>query len=432
MKSFIGMNKLIFLCSILICSCNQLQFMFDKSSLNRIVTKYVQNNSHPFITMRMENSKGLPIYNYTSINQAFLPNYIIDENSLMRIWSMSKIVTISLFMDLVEDNIVYLDEPVAKYIPEFSNLYFATDSNGVALTLTESLKNVCPYELRPNKTKMTIRHLINHEAGFYYASTQNKCINSAVAKVNLPKAENSDDLINRIAKLPLIQEPGDSHFYGTNTTILGLVAERATGTSLNTLISSRMTELIGISGLKYNLEFNENLLPRFSGKNDTLRFAKDGDFDIFGPDFPSNEADNKIFLGGEGMIATANGYCDFLRMLMNKGELNDKQFLNQETVEEIISPHTQLENKWGYNGYNLWVTSDTLKILGIGDSGLWQGGGYEGTEFWIDSKRGFVGLKMSQLHPIPKSGHEFYNEFRGEVYRQIFAYESKYGRKVQF
>ena len=45
------------------------------------------------------------------------------------------------------------------------------------------------------------------------------------------------------------------------------------------------------------------------------------------------------------MIATANGYCDFLRMLMNKGKLNDRRFLNQETIEEITSPHTQLENK---------------------------------------------------------------------------------------
>ena len=119
-------------------------------------------------------------------------------------------------------------------------------------------------------------------------------------------------------------------------------------------------------------------------------------------------------------------------MLLNKGNLNYKQFLNPETIDEITSPQTQLDNRWGYNGYNLWVTSDTLRKLGIGDKGLWQGGGYEGTEFWIDSERGFVGLKMSQLHPIPKSGHEFYNEFRGEVYRQIFAYENKYGQKVQF
>tara|TARA_B100001245_G_C22844519_1_gene405977 strand:- start:383 stop:1222 length:840 start_codon:yes stop_codon:yes gene_type:complete len=279
---------------------------------------------------------------------------------------------------------------------------------------------------------MTLRHLINHEAGFYYATTQNQCINSKMAEVNLPKAMNSDDLINRFAKLPLIQRPGDSHFYGTNTTILGLVSERATGKDLNELIQSRMTGPLRITGLKYNLEPDEKLLPRFSGKDDILRFANDGDFDIFGPDFPSNRPENKIFLGGEGMIASSDGYCDFLRMLMNYGELNHKQFLKPETVEEITSPQTQLDNDWGYNGYNLWVTSDTLRKLGYGDRELWQGGGYEGTEFWIDSRRGFVGVKMSQLHPIPKSGHEFYNEFRGEVYRQIFAFEEKYGKAIRF
>ena len=413
-------------------SCAEPRLIFDKSRLDIIVDKFVQNNSHPFINVRLEGSNGFPIYNYTSINQTFLSGFEIDENTLMRIWSMSKIVTISLFMDLVEDDIINLDEPVNKYIPEFSNLYYTTDSNGIAITLVDSIQNVCPYDLKLNKTQMTIKHLINHEAGFYYATTQNKCINEEMAKVNLPKAINSDDLISRFARLPLIQKPGDSHFYGTNTTILGLVAERATGKSLDKLISTRLTGPLGINGLKYNLANNETLLPRFSGKNDSLQFATDGDFDIFGPDFPSNKPDNKIFLGGEGMIATSNGYCAFLRMLLNKGNLNNKQFLNPETIDEITSPQTQLDNRWGYNGYNLWVTSDTLRKLGIGDSGLWQGGGYEGTEFWIDSKRGFVGLKMSQLHPIPKSGHEFYNEFRGEVYRQIFAYESKYGRKVQF
>ena len=63
---------------------------------------------------------------------------------------------------------------------------------------------------------------------------------------------------------------------------------------------------------------------------------------------------------------------------------------------------------------------------------MWQGGGYEGTEFWIDSKRDFVGVKMSQLHPTPKSGHKFYDEFRGEVYKQIFAFEEKHGTPIRF
>ena len=112
--------------------------------------------------------------------------------------------------------------------------------------------------------------------------------------------------------------------------------------------------------------------------------------------------------------------------------LTKNSFLSPQTVKEITSPHTQLENEWGYNGYNHLGHFRYLKKVGVGDSGLWQGGGYEGTEFWIDSKRGFVGVKMSQLHPIPKNGHEFYNEFRGEVYRQIFAFEEQYGESIQF
>ena len=418
--------------SILFHSCSNSKFVFDDSALNDIVDKYIQNDSHPFIHMRLESQNGEAIYDYTSVNQSFLSNRKIDGQTLMRIWSMSKIVTISLFMDLIEDKLVSLDEYVIKYIPEFSDLYVATDTSGVSLTLLDSMKQICPFELKLNKTRMTIRHLIHHEAGFYYATTENECINEKMAKVNLPGAINSDGLIKRFAKLPLIQEPGDTHFYGTNTTVLGLVAERVTGQSLNKLIISRMTSPLNISGLKYNLSPNETLLPRFSGKNDSLRFAKTGDLDIFGPDVPSNANNNKIFLGGEGMIANSDGYCDFLRMLMNYGKLNGFQFLNEETVKEISSPQTQLNNDWGFNGYNLWVTSDTLKKLGTGDSNLWQGGGYEGTEFWIDSKRDFVGVKMSQLHPTPKSGHKFYDEFRGEVYKQIFTFEEKHGTPIRF
>ncbi len=413
-------------------SCSTPKFIFNDSKLNNIINKYIQNNSHPFIHMRLECKDGEVIYDYTSINQNFLPNQIIDGQTLMRIWSMSKIVTISLFLDLVEDELVAFDDNVIKYIPEFSDLSVASDTYGTSLTLLDSMKQTCPYDLKLNKSNMTIRHLINHEAGFYYATTENECLNKKMAEVNLPKAKDSNELINRFAKLPLIQEPGETHFYGTNTTILGLVAERVTGNSLNELIKSRMTRPLKISDLKYNLSNNETLLPRFSGENDTLHFAEPGDLDIFGPDFPSNAIDNQIFLGGEGMIASSDGYCDFLRMLMNYGTLNGIQFLNEKTVKELTSPQTQLNNDWGYNGYNLWVTSDTLKKLGTGDSNLWQGGGYEGTEFWIDSKREFVGVKMSQLHPIPKSGHKFYDEFRGEIYRQIFAFEDKHGRSVRF
>ena len=184
-----------------------------------------------------------------------------------------------------------------------------------------------------------------------------------------------------------------------------------------------MTGPLGINGLKYNLSSDEELLPRFTGKDSVLRLAKDGELDIFGPDVPSNNSENKLFLGGEGMVATAAGYSAFLRMLLNRGKLNGNQFLSSETIDQITSPQTQLTNPWGYNGYNIWVTGDSLKIKGWGDSGLWQGGGYEGTQFWIDPKRKFIGLIMSQIHSVPNNGWSYYNEFRGELYKQIFENE---------
>ncbi|RZP09922.1 MAG: serine hydrolase, partial [Flavobacteriales bacterium] len=128
-------------------------------------------------------------------------------------------------------------------------------------------------------------------------------------------------------------------------------------------------------------------------------------------------------LGGEGMIATSNGYADFLRILLNKGSLNGRVFLNKSTINEISSPHTQIDSYDGYNGYNLWVTNENYIKDGIGDSNLWTGGGYEGTHFWIDNKRGFVGLIMTQIFDESGLQDKFRNEIRGTIYKEIFKNE---------
>ncbi len=418
--------KIFSLCLIvLFISCDSFHIPIKKTPLDTILNKYVGDGFYPFLYARIEDRYGNVIYEHSSINTDLIGSKKIDGQTLIRIWSMSKLVTISLVMDLIEEGILSLEDQVDKYIPEFINLEVATDKNGISLTQVDSMSKICPYNLTPVKTKMTLRHLINHEAGFYYATTSNQCINKGLADNNLPRAKSSDELITKFAELPLIQQPGESSFYGTNTTILGLAAERATGQSLKQLITKRMTGPLNINGLKYNLSLGEKLLPRFTGIDTLLRIAKEGELDIFGPDVPRYDIENKIYLGGEGMISTADAYCDFLRIFINDGALNGQGFLNPKSIKEMTSPHTQVDSKWGYNGYNLWVTGDTLRKSGWGDEGLWQGGGYEGTEFWIDPKRGFVGVVMSQIYWKPKGGYEMYNDFRGELYRQIFEYEKK-------
>ena len=395
--------------------------------LDNVLNHFVEENFFPFVYARLEDLDGNVIYEHSSVNESLLPDTKVDGDTWIRIWSMSKIVTISVVLDLIEDGILKINDPVSKYIPEFEHLQVAVSNEGKKLTEYEwgNRNNTCPIKLIPNDSIMTILHLINHEAGFYYATTGFPCLDSLVAEQNLPMAKNTDDLIKKMSKLPLVQHSGTDYFYGTNTTVLGIIAERATNKKLNHLVTERVTTPMKIKGLQYRFPSGEKQLPKFTGRDSILREAKRGELDIFGPDVPDYALNHELYLGGEGMVATANGYADFIRMLLKRGKLNGYRFLEKETVEDIYAPHTQKDSPYGYNGYNLWISGDSMRIKEQGEAGLWIGGGYECTYFWADPKRNFVGIIMSQNNEVRSPGYELNDKFRGAVYQQIWADEKK-------
>ena len=423
----VAIYSLMLCCLIISPSCGSAQKTLiniqNKHQLDTILNQYVDKGYFPFLFARLEDKNGRVLYEHCRINRNLIPKEVIDKQTWIRIWSMSKIITITIIMDLVEDGHLHLDEPVTKYIPEFDSLQVAVNENGVPLGQIQNKNIGCKYILVKPDSIMTLRHLINHQAGFYYATTGIDCIDSILVSKNLLQASDSDDLINRLATVPLLLHPGSKYYYGTNTTVLGMVAERATGLSLKNLVEIRLFSRLNIKGLKYNLSKGETLLPYFTGIDSVLRIARKGELDIFGPDLPFYRPDNQLYLGGEGMVATADGYADFLRIFLHNGKLNDKRFLDENTIDKIVSPHTQINSPWGYNGYNLWITGDTLRKRGWGEEGLWQGGGYEGTQFWIDSKREFVGVIMTQIHHTPNGGWDMYNDFRGALYQQFWKDE---------
>lgn len=392
-------------------------------TIDSIIDIYVNKSFYPFAYVRLEDKNGRVIYEHGIVNQQLFPGANVNGDSWMRIWSMSKIITISTVMNLVDNGIMKLNDPVTKYIPEFKNLKVAVNAEGKALAQLKNDEKGCPFHLVALDSVMTVLQLINHEAGFYYATTGIKCLDSLLAAQNLPSAANSQELINRMAKLPILQQPGTTYYYGTNTTVLGLVAERATGKSLKKLVEERITGPLGIKGLRYDLPEGKKLIPCATGKDTVLRLVRPGELNIFGGEVPDYSPGHQLFMGGEGMIATANGYTDFLRMLLQGGKLNGIRVLEESTVRDIHSPHTQLDNSYGYNGYNLWVSGDSLRAQGNGDSGLWIGGGYEGTHFWVDPKREFVGVIMTQMFWIQPGGYGYYDAIIGEIYKQLFASE---------
>lgn len=389
----------------------------ERSIVDTAINDVVGSGAFPFLYVRVEDLDGGVVYEHNAINPDFTTQAPNGE-SWMRIWSMSKTVTIATILDLEEDGILNRFEPVTKYIPEFSSLRVL---NGNADS------GSCQKGLQTPERDITIEDLLNHNDGFYYPFTGYDCLDEAMKSARLPEASSSDDLINRISKLSLHPDGVGQHQYGIGTTVLSLVAERATGVSFDEIVENRLTKPLGISEtLRYTLPKGIETYPRVSGSDGTLRLAKKDELDIFGGSVPEYGLETKIFLGGEGMVGTTKSYAKFLRLMGNMGELDGIRILDEATVLDWYAPKTQLDSPYGKNGFNIWVTSGKFDGLPDQKPGLLVGGGYEGTAFWIDMDAGYVGLIMSQVHSPATNGIDEVSRIRGLIYQHLLEPEITY------
>ncbi|MCI4667122.1 MAG: beta-lactamase family protein [Bacteroidia bacterium] len=402
----------------------ELAFLKDNPGISQALDSMVINDQIPFVYARIEALNGKTLYEHSKVNNELYPGLEVNKDSWFRIWSMSKILTITVALDLIEEGKLSFDEPIGKYIPEFSKLEVAMSAEGKPLADYEYEKGqkACPMHMVQMEEEMTVRHLINHEAGFYYPWTSISCLDSIWRAQNLNAAKNTDELIQRMKNLPLVQQPGHSYYYGLNTTVLGMLVEKATGQSLKQLVVDRITGPLKIEGLQYGKPDEVTLLPRTSGGKEFIKITEENESQIFGAELPDYSQESELYLGGEGMLATTDGYADFLRMLLQRGKLNGYRLLEESTIVDMSSPHTQKNSPWGHNGYNLWVTGDTLRKMGTGEAGLWVVGGYEGTYAWVDTKRKFVGIVMTQMFNMPTGPSEI---FRKAVYQELWKEENK-------
>lgn len=386
------------------------QQVIDRSPVDTVIDNVVTRGVFPFLYVRVERLDGSVVYEHSAINSEFT-SVVPTGDSWLRLWSMSKSVTIATILSLEEDGVLSRSDAVTDYIPEFADLeVLGADQD----------KPNCDSGVRAPQRKITIEDLLNHNDGFYYPFTPYDCLNETMKELRLPEARTSNELIQRIAKMKLHPDGVGKHQYGIGTTVLGLVAERATGKDFNELVAAYITEPLGITDtLKYSLPDNVYTYPRVTGIDGSLRLAKEGELDIFGGPVPSNVPGHKLYLGGEGMVGTTRSYAKFLRLMTNMGELDGVRVLNEATVQDWYSPKTQLDNRYGHNGFNIWVTSG--KVDGMPDQkpGLLVGGGYEGTAFWIDIDAGYVGLIMSQVHQPVTSGADEVSRIRGMIYDHI-------------
>ena len=389
-------------------------------AVNAVIDGFVEQGYLALLYTRIEDRDGRLLYEYGARQPGLVPEPVRGD-SWFRIWSMSKIITISLALDLAEEGVISLDDPVTRYLPELSGWRIARGPGGEDLVEVpfEAREALCPTGEVAMERPPTVRDLINHQDGLYYPWTGMPCLDAPMRAAQLADAPSREVFIQRLADLPLINAPGTRENYGLGTTVLGLVLEQATGQALDALVAERITGPLGIEGLAYRLPPGETLPPRFIGEGEGVRIASPEELDIFGGAQPRYSPGSDLFLGGEGMVGTGEAYADFARMLLRRGELDGYRLLDEATVAEMTAPHTELDNEWGYNGYNLWISNGRLSDGSRGPAPLWMGGGYEGTRFWIDPEREVVGVIMTQVHQPPPGADRVDELIRQAVYAQL-------------
>ena len=389
---------------------------FDKAVTSLLEEEVVALKHYPFMTAYVETAEGEVLVSSAVANPQFYGDAKgPGADDWMRIWSMSKLVTIVLTLDLAEDGVIALNDEVSDYLPEVATLKVARPRSGGTLPEASAqsydlnadgdvTEVACDLVFEDPSRPMTIRDLMIHTAGFYYATTNLPCLDEPQAKLELPLTSSSGEWIAGISQLPLIQSPGEGYYYGLNTTVLGFALERATGKSLQALLEERIVTPYNIEGLSFLLPESASLPPRVSGIDGELRLANPMELDIFGGHQPPYGSDTTLFLGGEGLVATAPGFARFLRVVFFSEQSGVEPLLESSSIEAMTSPQSNIDSGWGAMGYALWLSNGRRPDDTYGRADLWTGGGYEGTRYWIDPTRGRVGVLMTQVFMPPASG----------------------------
>ena len=241
------------------------------------------------------------------------------EDTIFRIFSMTKAVTGVAAMMLYEEGKFFLSDPLSKYIPEFGEMKVATE------------KGVVPAE-----HQITIRDLMRHTSGLNYIGPRDEKGNFVYRELKamggeVPLAE----AVSRLSKAPLVHEPGTIFDYGYSIDVLGRVVEVVSGKTLDQFFQDRIFKPLhmGDTGFYVPKEKWDRLVALDTPNADqTVRRAT-------GPLQDACKTKPVAFLGGQGLVSTVNDYARFCQMLLNGGELDHVRLLSPKSVELMSADH---------------------------------------------------------------------------------------------
>ena len=344
-----------------------------------------------------------------------------QNHDIFRIASMTKAVTVVGIMQLFEQGKIGLDDPLHWYLPEYKEM--------VVLDTFEEADS--SFTTKPAEKPITIRQLLTHTSGITYGDFNPGKIAAVydhfdMLGVGLSHTDwTTTEFIKRLAKVPLVFEPGEKFLYGLNMDVLGKVIEIVSGQTLSQYFQEHIFDRIGMSDTHFYLPKAKykRLVPLYttSEEKGLVLSSDDGSFE--GWDYPITK-DNGHYAGGGGLSSTALDYAKFIQTLLNDGRYNGNHLLSAHTIDLIKADQLVALNRDGKGmsqtpgisfglGFLVWL--DQAEGVTVKSPGTYEWAGLFNTKYFIDPAEELVFVGMTQVLPF---AHEHFWE---KLYTVIYG-----------
>jgi CubicO group peptidase (beta-lactamase class C family) len=342
----------------------------------------------------------------------------IEADTIFRIYSMTKPITTTALMMLIEEGRLRLTDPVCEYLPEFKEVQVAEQGEAGKLQLVPA---ACP---------ITVRHLLTHTSGLGYGENTNPLIGKLFAERVGPlwDSRGPDALrqfVAAIAGVPLYFHPGQAYHYGVSLDVIGRLVEVLSGIPFGTFLQQRIFDPLKMVDTGFSiLPEKEDRLACMYGPVEAEEVTLSGRLKDIDPlEKSSYRFPDRLQGGGGGLLSSAPNYLRFCQMILNHGELDGQQLLGRKTVDLMGMNHLPdgiyLDGDTHSQGFGLggYVLLNPAKAFANGSVGNWGWGGSANTFFWVDFQEQVIAMIMTQYQPFAQYPLE--DMFKNLVYQAM-------------
>lgn len=340
----------------------------------------------------------------------------MESTSIMRIYSMTKPITCTAAMILVDEGRLLLTDPVAKYLPQFADPMVVVADHEDALSTA------------PAERPITIRMLASHTAGIGYTPSPDHYPTLArrYEEADIFDVRQSlEKMADNLAGLPLLHQPGTTWQYGASVDVLARVVEVVSGQSFGTFLRERIFEPLGMGDTGFTVP--EGDWPRVA----TLYTRDESGHLVPAPEDPNLDHNDyktrRHEAGGHGLLSTARDYARFAQMLLNDGALGEARILSPRAaalmrmdvlrgVEHVVETRSFNGPALGFGLCGSVVKTPALHNA-MASVGTYSWNGRAATYFFIDPEVDLAAIVMSQH--VPNDPYQLFERFTNLVYGAI-------------